>query len=53
MGDFTRCMTVLLAEEGGLSNHHRDPGGLTKFGISSQHAYPNLDIASDPLVVTF
>lgn len=44
MGDFTRCIDVILAEEGGLSNHRRDPGGLTKFGISSR-AYPNLDIA--------
>ena len=45
MGDFIQCMTVILAEEGGLAHHHRDPGGLTKFGIS-QRAYPNLDIAS-------
>lgn len=45
MGDFTQCMTVILAEEGGLAHHRRDPGGLTKFGIS-QRAYPNLDIAS-------
>ena len=44
MGDFTRCIDVILAEEGGLSHHRRDPGGLTKFGISSR-AYPQLDIA--------
>lgn len=45
MGDFTRCIEFILAEEGGLSNHRRDPGGLTKYGISSR-AYPNLDIPS-------
>lgn len=28
MGDFTRCIAVILAEEGGLANHRRDPGGL-------------------------
>ena len=45
MGDFTRCIEFILTEEGGLSNHRRDPGGLTKYGISSR-AYPNLDIPS-------
>ncbi len=44
MGDFNRCIDRILAEEGGLSAHRRDPGGLTQFGIS-QRAYPNLDIA--------
>ena len=44
MGDFQRCIDLILAEEGGLSNHRRDPGGLTQYGIS-QHAYPHLDIA--------
>lgn len=28
-----------------MVNHSRDPGGLTKFGIS-QRSYPDLDIAS-------
>ena len=45
MGDFPRCIPIILAEEGGWSHHRRDPGGLTKFGISSR-AYPQLDIAS-------
>ncbi|KAB2921643.1 MAG: hypothetical protein F9K25_20090 [Candidatus Contendobacter sp.] len=45
MGDFNRRIKIILKEEGGLSNHRRDPGGLTKFGIS-QRSYPNLDIAS-------
>lgn len=29
MGDFQRCIEIILAEEGGLANHRRDPGGLT------------------------
>ena len=44
MGDFHRCIDIILAEEGGHANHRRDPGGLTKYGIS-QRSYPNLDIA--------
>lgn len=44
MGDFHRCIDLILAEEGGLSNHASDPGGLTKYGIS-QRAYPRLNIA--------
>jgi lysozyme family protein len=45
MGDFHRCIDRILAEEGGLSNHPADPGGLTKYGIS-QRSYPTLDIAA-------
>ena len=44
MGDFHRCIDLILAEEGGLSNHPDDPGGLTNYGIS-QRSYPTLDIA--------
>lgn len=44
MGDFHRCLQIILAEEGGLVNHPRDPGKLTNFGIS-QRGYPDLDIA--------
>lgn len=43
MGDFTRCIDLILSEEGGLSHHRRDPGGLTKYGIS-QRSYPDIDI---------
>ncbi len=43
METFDRCIRVVLLEEGGLSDHKQDPGGLTKYGIS-QRAYPNLDI---------
>lgn len=42
---FDRCIGVILAEEGGMANLRRDPGGLTKYGIS-QRAYPHLDIAA-------
>ena len=45
MGDFHRCIDRILAEEGGLSNHPHDPGGLTNYGIS-QRSYPQLDIAA-------
>ena len=42
-GDFDRAIPIVLREEGGLSDNHADPGGLTNFGIS-QRAYPTLDI---------
>ena len=45
MGDFNRCISLILAEEGGLSNHRQDPGGLTKYGIG-QRSYPTLNIAA-------
>ena len=45
MGDFNHCIDRILAEEGGLSNHPADPGGLTKYGISKR-SYPTLDIAN-------
>ncbi len=33
----------IIEREGGLVHHAKDPGGLTKYGISQQ-AYPQLDI---------
>ena len=45
MGDFHRCIDRILTEEGGLSAHPADPGGLTNYGIS-QRSYPTLDIAA-------
>jgi hypothetical protein len=45
MSDFQRCIDLILAEEGGLANHRRDPGGLTNYGIS-QRAYPDLNLAA-------
>ena len=45
MGHFKDCIKVILSEEGELSHHRRDPGGITKYGIS-QRAYPTLDIQS-------
>lgn len=41
--NFGRAIPILLEEEGGLVDNPRDPGGLTKYGIS-QRAYPHLDI---------
>jgi len=43
MENFDRCVRAVLSEEGGLSDHPQDPGGLTKYGIS-RRAYPDLDI---------
>ncbi len=43
METFDRCIRAVLSEEGGLSDHPQDPGGLTKYGIS-RRAYPDLDI---------
>ncbi len=45
MGDFNRCISLILGEEGGIENHRKDPGGLTNYGIS-QRSYPRLDIAA-------
>ena len=45
MGDqnFERAIPILLEEEGGLVDNPKDPGGLTKYGIS-QRSYPKIDI---------
>lgn len=43
MTHFHRCIDIILDEEGGLVDHPKDPGGLTKYGIS-QRSYPALDI---------
>lgn len=42
--NFSRALQVVLRHEGGLVNDPADPGGLTKFGISSR-AHPGEDIA--------
>ena len=43
MQNFPDCISHVLAAEGGLVNDPKDPGGVTKFGIS-QRSYPALDI---------
>lgn len=40
---FDRAYDLLIANEGGYSNHPEDDGGMTKFGISKAR-YPNEDI---------
>jgi lysozyme family protein len=40
---FSRCIEVILKNEGGLVDNPYDPGGLTNFGIC-QRNYPELDI---------
>ncbi len=37
------CVNHVLGAQGGLVNDPKDPGGVTKFGIS-QRSYPALDI---------
>ena len=44
-GWFERAVQIVLEKEGVFSDDARDPGGLTKYGIS-QKAYPDLDIAN-------
>lgn len=41
--NFARAIPILLEEEGGLADNPKDPGGLTKYGIS-QRSYPHVDI---------
>ncbi|MBP8288552.1 MAG: glycoside hydrolase family 108 protein, partial [Chromatiaceae bacterium] len=43
MHTFPDCIAHVLAAEGGLVNDPKDPGGVTKFGIS-QRSYPALNI---------
>lgn len=31
---FSKCLGITLRHEGGLSDHKKDPGGLTQFGIT-------------------
>lgn len=42
---FEIAFRIVVGEEGGLSDDPRDPGGLTKYGISKR-AYPDEDIAN-------
>lgn len=44
MHKFESAIDHTLQFEGGYVNHPNDPGGQTKFGISSR-SYPNVDIA--------
>ncbi len=41
--DWEKAIEFVLRMEGDLTDDPKDPGGLTKYGIS-QKAYPNLDI---------
>lgn len=43
MSGFSDAVEIILHHEGGDSYHPSDPGGLTRYGISSS-AYPKLDI---------
>lgn len=43
MSAFETAFDLVIGAEGGLVDDPRDPGGLTKYGIS-QRAYPGVDI---------
>lgn len=43
--NFDAAFDKLIGHEGGLVDDPKDPGGLTKYGVS-QRAYPALDIRS-------
>lgn len=45
MSRFDECLRFTLAHEGGDSNDPRDPGGLTRFGISKAN-HPTVDVAN-------
>ena len=40
---FSRCIDVILRNEGGYVDHPQDPGGETNMGIAKKY-YPELDI---------
>ena len=42
---FLRAVDIVIGHEGDYSNNPADPGGETRFGISSRQ-YPDVDIAS-------
>lgn len=45
MTRFDECLRFTLEREGGDSNDQRDPGGLTRFGISKAK-HPRVDVAN-------
>ena len=45
MAEFKQALEYVLGNEGDISDHPQDRGGLTKYGIS-QRIYPDLDIPS-------
>lgn len=40
---FDRAFEIVIGHEGGLSDDPRDPGGLTRYGISKR-AHPTVDV---------
>jgi lysozyme family protein len=45
VSNFDRAFTIVVGIEGGLVNDPKDPGGVTKYGISKRQ-YPDVDIAN-------
>lgn len=45
--NFDRCVAMIFEKEGGYSNHHRDQGGPTNFGITFRTYAAFLDVPPD------
>ncbi|HWL81114.1 MAG TPA: glycosyl hydrolase 108 family protein [Roseomonas sp.] len=43
----SRCLNIVLAKEGGFSNHPADPGGMTNFGVTRRTYADFLDIPEE------
>ena len=49
--NFDKCMTMLLAHEGGYVNHPDDPGGMTNLGVTKRtyDEYHGTDVTEDEM----
>jgi len=43
-GNLEKCLSIVLAKEGGFSNHPEDPGGMTNFGVTRRTYAEFLDV---------
>lgn len=43
-GRLEKCLPIVLAKEGGFSNHPEDPGGMTNYGITRRTYAEFLDV---------
>ena len=49
--NFDKCMSMLLAHEGGYVNHPSDPGGMTNLGVTKRtyDEYHGTDVTEDEM----
>ena len=49
--NFDKCMTMLLAHEGGYVNHPSDPGGMTNLGVTKRtyDEYHGTEVTEDEM----